>query len=292
MTKASLTVVEASSVYNNDETKWGSDLALTDPSLTFEGYWHSGSEDKNPWIIFKMANSNKVASIEVLDRLDNWGERFEEVEVRVGVTDSFEEAISCGIQSYTNSSNYTYECPDNTVGQYVIIKKLGTTVDFLHVNHVSVMVCCEEESEIEPTLTVLAWSSVYANDSEKWGPELALTEPSSTYTGYWHSDTGDKNPWIFFEMSEPNEVLSVEVTDRLDDWEKRFEEVEVRVGANSFYQDAVSCGIQSYRDSTTYNYQCPENTIGKKIFIKKLGTTVDFLHINHIKVKAKGKSCP
>ena len=123
-------------------------------------------------------------------------------------------------------------------------------------------------------LSVNNWSGVLHND-EKWGPELALTPVSSTGTGYWHSG-GEKQPWIEFIMAEETEVDRIEIIDRLDCCSERFENVEVTVGS-------VRCGVQSYEGSTTYTFNCPANTRGN-LFIKKIGTTNNWFHINNVEV--------
>ena len=88
-------------------------------------------------------------------------------------------------------------------------------------------------------------------------------------------------------MSQHNQVLAVEVTDRPGFRNDRFEDVEVRVGPSSIFEDAISCGNQSYTNSLTYKYECPRNAVGKHIIIKKHGTTPDFvLHVDHVSVTA------
>ena len=47
-----------------------------------------------------MQEEHTVLLVEVVDRQDCCRERFKRVEVRVGKTESFEEATTCGIQSY------------------------------------------------------------------------------------------------------------------------------------------------------------------------------------------------
>ena len=137
-------------------------------------------------------------------------------------------------------------------------------------------------------MSVFKASSVYNDDNGSWGPHLALTEASTSNTGYWHSKTGDKNPSIEFKMSGSKEVFSVQIVDRLNGFADRFEQVEVRVGSSSSYDSATSCGTQSYSGSTSYNYICPSNTVGQHVFIKKHGTTEDYLQINHVTVMEKG----
>lgn len=88
------------------------------------------------------------------DRIEgSWSNRYENVEVRVGTIGNggmtetahvaWDLAISCGVQSYPSSSTndntiFNYICPANTVGQYIFIKKLGTTDAVFHVNLVTV----------------------------------------------------------------------------------------------------------------------------------------------------------
>ena len=102
--EASLSVVEASSVYLNDFEKWGPEQALSDISYSDENFWHSALEDANPSITFKMTDEYEVISVEVVDRLDNHPTRFKMVEVRVGSTKSFEDAESCGMKSYSGKT--------------------------------------------------------------------------------------------------------------------------------------------------------------------------------------------
>ena len=128
-------------------------------------------------------------------------------------------------------------------------------------------------------LSVNRWSGVLENDMNLWGPQLALTPPSSTNTGYWHSG-GEKHPWIEFRMAEEAEVDRIKIIDRLDCCPERFEKVEVRVYDKV---NPVSCGVQSYIDSTTYTFNCPANTRGN-LFIKKYGTTNNWFHINNVEV--------
>ena len=86
---------------------------------------------------------------------------------------------------------------------------------------------------------------MYANDISKWGPKLALTEPSLTSTGYWHSATGDKNPYITLETNQTKLIHTVEIIDRLNGYYDRFEDVEVKV-YETIGAEYVSCGNQSH----------------------------------------------
>ena len=104
--EASLTVVNASSVYNDNYETYGPEQALTPVSLDQNNFWQSGSDDDNPSITFKMKQEHEVLAVEVVDRQDCCNERFENVEVRVGSTPSFDEAQSCGIQSYEGENSY------------------------------------------------------------------------------------------------------------------------------------------------------------------------------------------
>ena len=69
-------------------------------------YWHSAAGDINPSITFKLQQEFEVLSVDVVDRRDCCHGRFKNVEVRVGKTPSFEEATSCGIQSYSGETQY------------------------------------------------------------------------------------------------------------------------------------------------------------------------------------------
>ena len=101
-------------------------------------------------------------------------------------------------------------------------------------------------------MTVVNASSVNDNDNEKWGPEQALTEISTNSINYWHSAANDINPSITFKMQRDHEVLAVDVVDRQDCCNERFQSVEVRVGSTPSFDDAQSCGIQSYEGEKTY----------------------------------------
>ena len=103
--EASLTVFNASSVYNDNYEQYGPEQALTPVSLDSNNYWHSAADDDNPSITFKMQHEHEVLSVEVVDRQDCCNERFQSVEVRVGYTPSFEDAQSCGIQSYAGETS-------------------------------------------------------------------------------------------------------------------------------------------------------------------------------------------
>ena len=145
--------------------------------------------------------------------------------------------------------------------------------------------CLEcESNEAKACLSQNRWSGVYANDQSKWGPQLALTPPSSTPTGYWHSG-GEKHPWIEFRMAEETEVDRIEIIDRLDCCSERFENVEVTVGYTK--DNSVSCGVQSYEGSTKYTFNCPANARGNHIFINKYGTTTNSFHINNVEVSKR-----
>ena len=101
-------------------------------------------------------------------------------------------------------------------------------------------------------LSVLEASSVFRNDKGNWGPEQALTAISPDWKNYWHSEEGDINPSITFEMQQEHEVLSVELVDRQDCCHDRFKNVEVRVGTTTSFEQASSCGIQSYKGQMEY----------------------------------------
>ena len=129
------------------------------------------------------------------------------------------------------------------------------------------------------SLSVAGYSGVFSNNKNRWGPQFALTPPSSTNDGFWHSG-GERYPWIEFRMAETATVTSIKIIDRLTCCPERFERVEVKVGS-------VSCGVQSYSGKTTYIYNCPANTCGNSINIKKLATKNTPLHINNVEVSTK-----
>ena len=101
-------------------------------------------------------------------------------------------------------------------------------------------------------MSVFEASSIFRNERENWGPEKALTEISPDWTNYWHSAEEDINPSITFKLQQEHEVLSVEVVDRQDCCPDRFKDVEVRVGTTPSFEDATTCGIQSYAGQTQY----------------------------------------
>ena len=104
--KACLTVESASSVKDNNYRNWGPEQALTEISNGWINYWHSAAMDINPSITFKMRHEHEVLAVDVVDRQDCCNERFQSVEVRVGSTPSFDDAQSCGIQSYEGEKRY------------------------------------------------------------------------------------------------------------------------------------------------------------------------------------------
>ena len=104
--KACLTVESASSVKENNYRNWGPEQALTEISNGWINYWHSAAMDINPSITFKMRHEHEVLAVDVVDRQDCCNERFQSVEVRVGSTPSFDDAQSCGIQSYEGEKRY------------------------------------------------------------------------------------------------------------------------------------------------------------------------------------------
>ena len=135
---------------------------------------------------------------------------------------------------------HSYNCK-NKSGTYLFIKKQDSSPT-LHINHVAV----------ERFLTVVEFSSVLENNYEKWGPEQALTDISYDQYNYWHSADGDINPSITFRMLEEYETFTVKITDRLDCCQERFNNVEVRVGQTTSFDEAESCGIKSYVGQPNY----------------------------------------
>ena len=53
-------------------------------------------------------------------------------------------------------------------------------------------------------------------------------------------------------MQQEHEVLAVEVVDRQDCCNERYQSVEVRIGSSPAFDDAQSCGIQSFEGETRY----------------------------------------
>ena len=104
----------------------------------------------------------------------------------------------------------------------------------------------------QPVLSVVSASSVHLNEKDKWGPEQALTELSTTSTNFWHSAEGDINPTITFKLQKEHEILSIVVDDRHDCCHERFQKVEVRIGTTTSFNEATTCGIQSYAGQNKY----------------------------------------
>ena len=106
------------------------------------------------------------------------------------------------------------------------------------------------------SLSVIESSSILSENKEKWGPQNALSNVSSLSTGFWHSNNGDFNPWLAVKMPDVYNVIVVKVTDRTDDFQNRFKNVEVSVGTSSSINSdsKISCGLKSYKGvaSTTY----------------------------------------
>ena len=115
---------------------------------------------------------------------------------------------------------------------------------------------CPEQA----SLSVQESSSSYQGGNENWLPQNALSGVSSWNTGFWHSEKGDYNPWLAVKMTDVNDVIFVEVTDRLDCCHDRFKNVKVSVGtSSSIYSDSkISCGFNSYHgsgSSPTYRHE-------------------------------------
>ena len=72
--------------------------------------WHA--HDKMPYIALKMQEPNEVFMVKVIDRLEcpACAGRYEDVEVRVARTPSYEEnAVSCGTKSGDGIKNFVYK---------------------------------------------------------------------------------------------------------------------------------------------------------------------------------------
>ena len=106
---AALHVVDVSSVSEDDYLYHGPVQSLTAISTDSDHFWQSAAGDANPWILFKMLHEHEVIAVDVVDRQDCCFERFQNVEIRVGSTMSFEDAKSCGTQSYGNNGKTTYK---------------------------------------------------------------------------------------------------------------------------------------------------------------------------------------
>ena len=160
--KACLSQNRWSGVYANDQSKWGPQLALTPSSSTNTGYWHSGGE-KQPWIEFRMAEETEVDRIKITDRLDCCPERFENVEVRVGLKWSV-NSVSCGVQSYNGSTVYIFNCPANARGNHISITKYGTTTNWFHINNVEVY---KRTGELDPELILFIFVKTKSSPKSK-----------------------------------------------------------------------------------------------------------------------------
>ena len=95
-------------------------------------------------------------------------------------------------------------------------------------------------------------SSTYSDYDKYWGPLQALTEVSTTWSGYWHSKTGDVTPWIKFEFTE-SKITSVELTNRLDPrYYERFDNVEVIISGSG---QEFLCGKLPFHDQPDQIYR-------------------------------------
>ena len=113
------------------------------------------------------------------------------------------------------------------------------------------------DSPEQVSLSVIESSSFLSESKEKWGPQNALSAISSSSTGFWHSNKGDFNPWLAVKMPDVNNVIVVKVTDRTDDFQNRFKNVEVSVGnSSSINSDSkISCGLKSYKEGVIAAYR-------------------------------------
>ena len=94
-TPLSLSVAEVSSVLGGNN---GPENVLKND----KSYWHSYSSgsDPTPYISLKMEKEEEVLTVKVIDRLgcvaDGCTGRYQNVQVKVALTPSYEEAVSCG----------------------------------------------------------------------------------------------------------------------------------------------------------------------------------------------------
>ena len=139
---------------------------------------------------------------------------------------------------FEDFKDHVIDCKSTSTSSTTITSTVSTTSETLQV--------------FEASLTVVSASSVYDDNYEQYGPEQALTPVSLGVTNYWHSALDDDNPSITFKMQHEHEVLSVEVVDRQDCCNERFQSVEVRVGNTPSFDDVQSCGIQSYEGEKSY----------------------------------------
>ena len=152
----------------------------------------------------------------------------------------------------TTSTATTTAATTSTATTTTAITSTATTPTTTTVNGVETTSAKDISLTFKASLTVVNASSVNENDDENWGPEHALTEISPSWINYWHSAADDINPSIIFKMQREHEVLAVDVVDRQDCCNERFQSVEVRVGSTPLFDDAQSCGIQSYEGEKRY----------------------------------------
>jgi len=133
--KVTLEVSERSSVFQDDEAKWGAQWVLIPNSTSHnEHYWHSKYQDPHPWISLKLPSEDtSVGAVQVTDRLESanipsLADRYQRVEVSVGASKDIDQGgrTSCGTQSHIDDIIYKYdECPEGTSGQYFFIERHG-----------------------------------------------------------------------------------------------------------------------------------------------------------------------
>jgi len=148
--KMELAVSGRSSVYKDNESRWGADGALTEPTdgdCDSGSCWISAKNDATPWISFKLPGATvNVGVVKVSGRKDGSMERYVDVEVKVGSSmTEVNDRISCGTQSYTDHTDYVYECPEGASGQYIFVQKHGPiegVENFLAVDYVEVEARC------------------------------------------------------------------------------------------------------------------------------------------------------
>ena len=149
---------------------------------------------------------------------------------------------------------------------------------------------CKSKQCVAPI--ILAVATCHLDDYDRFGPQQALTPISTTDSGFWQSNETEREPYISFQLDKEYEIQEVELVDRVDCCEKRFEEVEV--SAYSTITNRIKCGgTQSWRDQTasnppTYVYKCPKSLRGSVVVVGKYRKNNNSIfHLNQIVVYVK-----
>ena len=79
-----MTHASASSVYQDNNEKWGAALAWKGGSGSRTGFFSSEEEEK-PWLQIRLNQPTEISSVTVINRKDCCGERLRNLEVRAGM---------------------------------------------------------------------------------------------------------------------------------------------------------------------------------------------------------------